>query len=234
MSEKNPVPQDDTGKPKRNSGDLLRKRAYERIEDFLNSGRLHPGQVVSQRELVNLTGATLGAVREAVSRLEAEGLLQTLPQRGLMVPSLDIAFVRDAYQLRRMIELEAIRFARTNMSRDQVAFWIAKHGEFQTRISDNLNDDIADEMQAFDWKMHEDIVGSMRNALIDNVYRVAAIKTRMVVQSLIRVTPYNADRVVAEHMAFLQPLHDGDYDGACMAMGRHIDNSLNLALGRSL
>jgi len=234
LREKTDMLQDDTGKPKRNSGDLLRKRAYERIEEFLNGGRLRPGQVVSQRELVNLTGATLGAVREAVSRLEAEGLLQTLPQRGLMVPSLDISFVRDAYQLRRMIELEAVRGADTNISRGQLDNWIADHKEFLARITENPNEDIAAEMQAYDWKMHEDIVSSMHNALINNVYRVAAIKTRMVVQSLIRVTPYNADRVIAEHMAFLEPLLKGDVKAAYEAMGRHIDNSLNLALGRTV
>ena len=58
------------------------------------TGRLKPGQLISQRELVETTGLTLSAVREAIPRLEAEGLLQTLPQRGLMVPSLDVTFVR--------------------------------------------------------------------------------------------------------------------------------------------
>ncbi|MFN7025365.1 MAG: GntR family transcriptional regulator, partial [Pseudorhizobium sp.] len=43
----------------------LRQLAYERIEDLLNWGRLRPGQLISQRELVEVTGVTLGSVREA-------------------------------------------------------------------------------------------------------------------------------------------------------------------------
>ncbi|MFN3636732.1 MAG: GntR family transcriptional regulator, partial [Rhizobium rhizophilum] len=83
----------------------LRQLAYSRIEELLNWGRLRPGQIISQRELVETTEMTLSAIREAIPRLEAEGLLQTLPQRGLMVPSLDVTFIREAYQMRRVIEL---------------------------------------------------------------------------------------------------------------------------------
>src|SRR5690606_7387229 len=73
-------------------GDVpLRQAAYDSIEALLNRGALRPGEMVSQRELVEKTGCTLGAVREAVPRLEAEGLLVTVPQRGLMVPSLDVS-----------------------------------------------------------------------------------------------------------------------------------------------
>ena len=40
---------------------------------------------------MEMTGSTLGSIREAIPRLEADGLLQTLPKRGLMVPSLDVS-----------------------------------------------------------------------------------------------------------------------------------------------
>ncbi len=60
----------------------LKQVAYQRIEDLLNWGKVRPGQVISQRELVDMTEVTLSAVREAIPRFEAEGLLQTLPQRG--------------------------------------------------------------------------------------------------------------------------------------------------------
>ncbi|MEO1249096.1 MAG: GntR family transcriptional regulator, partial [Pseudomonadota bacterium] len=52
----------------------LREEAYRKITGLLSSGALAPGLVVSQRELVEQTGSNLGAVREAIPRLEAEGL----------------------------------------------------------------------------------------------------------------------------------------------------------------
>ena len=55
----------------------LRQIAYDRIEELLNWGQVRPGQIISQRELMEMAGVTLGSVREAVPRFEAEGLLFT-------------------------------------------------------------------------------------------------------------------------------------------------------------
>ena len=102
----------------------MRTTAYSRIEALLNEGTIQPGQLVPQRELVELTGTTLGSIREAISRLEAEGLLQALPKRGLMVPSMDVAFIREAYQLRMLLEFGSIDSAIQNIPRATIADWI--------------------------------------------------------------------------------------------------------------
>jgi DNA-binding GntR family transcriptional regulator len=212
----------------------LRQAAYERIEDLLNSGVLRPGQIITQRELVEMTGGTLGSVREAVPRFEAEGLLQTLPQRGLMVPSLDITFVRDAYQMRRVIELATVPDMVERLSRDMIAEWIDWHQSAIAKIQDRggaSSEDLSDEIQRRDWGMHESFVGAMRNKLIANVYRVTAVKIRMVVQSRLRVTPYNATRIIHEHLDILEPLHKGDVGKTQVALANHLDNSLKIALG---
>src|SRR5215204_2289747 len=60
----------------------LREKAYESFTRHLLARDVRPGQFVSQRRLVELTGLTLGAIRELIPRLEAEGLIKTVPQRG--------------------------------------------------------------------------------------------------------------------------------------------------------
>ncbi|WP_203234776.1 GntR family transcriptional regulator [Modicisalibacter coralii] len=212
----------------------LSRTAYERIEELLNSGTLRPGQVVSQRELVEMTDATLGSIRIAIPRLEAEGLLQTLPKRGLMIPSLDVTFVRDAYQLRRLIEVGALETAASALDRALVDDWIERHLSMLAQVERTMNSEMTAEMQSLDWQMHESIVASMGNRLIDNTYRVTSIKIRMVVQSRLQITSGNAKRVLEEHLAFLRPLAEGDTDSARVALTRHIDNSLALALGTRL
>lgn len=212
----------------------LRQAAYEHIEDLLNSGALRPGQMITQRELVRRTGATLGAVREAIPRLEAEGLIVTVPQRGLMVPPLDIAFVREAYQMRRLIELGAVSEFLSRRDCGQLTDWIAWHEAMRERLTAGASDqDLADEIQRRDWQMHAWFVAAMQNGLVDNVYRVTAIKTRMVVQSRIQVTNDNAVRVIGEHLDILYPMREGDLQATRAALSRHLDNSLKLALGGS-
>ena len=85
----------------------LRWQAYERFQQQIVASRIRPGQFVSQRELAALMDLPLGAIREVIPRLEAEGLLQTAPQRGLQIATVDVKLVRNAFQLRLMIEREA-------------------------------------------------------------------------------------------------------------------------------
>ena len=53
----------------------LRERAYASFTERLLAREIKPGQFVTQRELVALTGLPLGAIREMIPRLEAEGLI---------------------------------------------------------------------------------------------------------------------------------------------------------------
>ncbi len=213
---------------------MLKRAAYERILELLDQGALVPGTMVSQRELVEMTGATLGSIREAIPRLEADGLLQTLPKRGLMVPSLDVAFVRDAYELRLILELSAIGAAVSRIPKATFADWIAQHEHFLEDIRANSDQDTANAMQKLDWDMHAAFIGSKQNALIAKVYRVNSVKIHMVVQSQLQVTPFNAERIAGEHLAFLRPMLSGDVSKAEKALEKHINNSLHLALGGKL
>lgn len=212
----------------------LRQAAYEKIEAYLNEGDLIPGQVVSQRELVERTGLTLGAIREAIPRLEAEGLLQTLPKRGLIVPSLDVSFVREAYQMRLMIEMTACPIAVRSIPKQQVERWIHEHEEAQQKLSVSADPQVAIAFQRLDWALHDAIVAALGNRLIENVYRVTAIKTRMAVQRHIKVTPSNAERVIREHLVFLTAMRDGRLEEAVEGLRTHVTNSQTLALGGSL
>ncbi|MDO8883717.1 MAG: GntR family transcriptional regulator [Pseudotabrizicola sp.] len=212
----------------------LRQIAYDRIEELLNWGRVRPGQIISQRELMDMTGVTLGSVREAVPRFEAEGLLQTLPQRGLMVPSLDVSFIREAYQMRRLIELGAVPDILARLDRATITEWIDWHLVTQAQLGRDDESDLAEvlrDFQLYDWDMHAQMVNTMENRLISNVYRVTAIKIRMVAQSRVRVTRQNATRVIKEHLGFLIPMLNGESENAVQALSHHIDQSLTLALG---
>lgn len=226
----------ETARPRRDDVPL-RQAAYEAIEDLLRDGLLRPGQIVSQRELVKRTGMTLGAVREAVPRLEAEGLLQTVPQRGLLVPSLDIDFVRDAYQLRRILELSAVPSAIERTGAAEVEELILWHLDLRNRIAsspDGGGESLIDDLQRRDWAMHERFVHTLGNKLVSNIFRVTTIKIRMAVQSRIRVTSYNALRVIDEHLAILEPLARRDADAMSQALSRHIEISLRIALGERI
>src|SRR5580658_2372347 len=85
----------------------LRDRAYESFRHHLLAMNLRAGQFISQRELVELTGLSLAAIREVIPRLEADGLIVTVPKRGLRIAAMDLKLVRNAFEVRRILECEA-------------------------------------------------------------------------------------------------------------------------------
>ena len=76
----------------------LSHKAYESFTYHLSVRALKAGQMISQRELVSLTGLPLGAIRELIPRLEAEGLIRTIPQRGMSIAEVDPKLVKDAFE----------------------------------------------------------------------------------------------------------------------------------------
>jgi len=112
---------DDTGEQ------TLRERAYESFTHHLLSRDVRPGQFISQRRLVELTGLPLGAIREAIPRLEAEGLIKTVPQRGLQVAHIDINLIREAFQFRIFLEKEAVALFTRSASDAAIAKLLKQH-----------------------------------------------------------------------------------------------------------
>lgn len=213
------------------SAKTLRIEAYDRIVSLLNVQALRPGQVVTQRELLELTGMSLAGVREAIPRLEADGLMITLRQRGLMIPNVDVSFVRNAYQLRVILELEAIANAPKRIPLATIETWERQHRDILTQLEQGTTEELANQAQDIDWAMHDQLIASLSNQLISDVYRVNAVKVRMAAQTRLLVTPFNAVRVMNEHLVILDALKEGRIDAAADAMRHHIGNSMQLALG---
>jgi DNA-binding GntR family transcriptional regulator len=209
----------------------LRLQAYEAIAERLVFRQLLPGQFVTQRELVELCGLPLGAIREAIPRLEADGLIATLRQRGLQIASIDVRFVRNAYRLRRILESEATAHAARQASPAFLARLEADHRAILAGMADPLPEALADEAQRIDWALHEALIGFLDNELAAEVYRVNSIKVRMASQQRLRVTGANVERVMREHMKIIEALKARNVESSVAAVREHIDRSMGIALG---
>jgi DNA-binding GntR family transcriptional regulator len=85
-----------------------RERAYDALLAAILRGDVEPGAFLEEALACELTGVSRTPVREAISRLAAEGYLTLLPRRGAMVRTLAPDELRDLFDVRRMIEAHAI------------------------------------------------------------------------------------------------------------------------------
>src|SRR3569833_1997881 len=100
---------------------LLRESAYEAIRDAIVRGELAPGASVRDADLAARLGLSRAPVRDALSRLADEGLVEPKPQSYTRVTPLDPADVRDAAAVVRAMHELAARPAVPLLAPDAVA-----------------------------------------------------------------------------------------------------------------
>jgi DNA-binding GntR family transcriptional regulator len=82
----------------------VRAQLVDNLRQAILDHRFAPGQRLIERELVELTGVSRTSVREALRELAAEGLVQTIPNRGVVVATLEADEALQLYQVRGVLE----------------------------------------------------------------------------------------------------------------------------------
>ena len=220
----------DTGKPREVDTRKLRERAYTSFIAKLLARDFTPGQFLSQRQLVEFTGLPLGAIREIIPRLESEGLLTTVPQRGIQIAHVDINLIREAFQFRLFMEKEAVALFTVSASDAQLAQIRREHEDMLAlALSRSLTQEEEERAQAIDWNLHDTFIDALGNGIISMAYRVNSVKTRLINQERYRIDG-RVVPVMREHLHVLAAIESRDPARAADAIAEHINNARKLAL----
>lgn len=213
----------------------LRALAYERFREQILDGRLRAGQFVSQRELVKLLDVPLGAVREMIPRLEAARMLVTVPKRGLQIAHIDLKLIRNAFQVRSMIEREAVAHYIRNASDAELEAEEKKHQAVLKRAQSGRPDpDLDRDAMAVDWALHDRMVDAMGNEILSEIYRANSLHVRMIRLDAQQVRPQRVVPAMQEHLRFIELLKSRDEAGALKAMQEHVEQSRQRVLNAIL
>jgi DNA-binding GntR family transcriptional regulator len=99
----------------------LGQEAYDRLRAAIRDGTLAPGHRITEADLAARIGVSRTPVRQAIARLEAEGLLTHEPRRGLTVTRPDHQQVVELYVMREALEGTAARLAAQHASETELA-----------------------------------------------------------------------------------------------------------------
>ena len=203
-----------------------RAEAYERFCEQLRGARLRPGQFVSQRELVEMLHMPLGAVRELIPRLEAAGLLLTVPKRGLQIAPVDLKLIRNAFQVRSMVEREAIVHFSQVVTPAELDALEAEHLCMLARAQSAVPDlQLDHDAQQLDWGLHDRMVDAMGNEILSEIYRVNSLHVRLIGLDTSQIASERVVPAMQEHLGFLTALRQRDATGAVAALMQHIGSS---------
>jgi len=124
------------------SAKTLRELTVERLRDAILIFQFKAGERLVERSLCERLGVSRTVVREALRHLEAEGLVETLPQQGPAVAKPDFREAAQVYEIRALLEAEAARTAAQMAESSDVARLTAANAAVQKAFADGTTRDV--------------------------------------------------------------------------------------------
>jgi DNA-binding GntR family transcriptional regulator len=195
---------------------------YQRLRLDILNGLLKPGQLLRQELLAQRSQTSRVPLREAMSRLEADGLVVLRPRRGYAVTSLDEADIVEIFELRMVVESHAgliAAHARTTEDVRKVGQLVIAMEELNLKDSRYLSDWLR-----LNRAFHEALIGSARRRRLARI----AGTLRDSVEPYIRVEAQMTGHVRdadAEHRAIFEAFRAGDARGLAELSRNHVENT---------
>jgi DNA-binding GntR family transcriptional regulator len=99
----------------------LQERTYQALRKAILDGHYEPGQRMYETELANLLAVSRNPVREAIRRLQQDGLLEVRPRSGIYVATVPANEVEDVYRIRVALEGTAAALAAERMTDEELS-----------------------------------------------------------------------------------------------------------------
>lgn len=191
---------------------------YQAIRAAIERGALKPGQRVMELEIGAWLGVSRTPVREALQRLETEGMLEIEPRVGLVVASLDRQAVMELYVMRELLEVTAAGLCARNATQLEIVELMEL-----VRRESQLGDD-GDALVQHNRRFHNAIhrgahnryLTKSLNAVNDSMWLLGASQMRL---------RHRARQALREHAAIFAAIEKRDPAAAEAAAREHVQHA---------
>jgi DNA-binding GntR family transcriptional regulator len=208
-----------TGKPQLRQPESLTEQAYAQLEELIVTLKLQPGTTVSELSLSELTGIGRTPVREAIQRLAREHLILILPQRGLLIPDIDVKKQLRLLRTRREVERLICRSAAKAATPEEREVFDQLASEF-AEVS-RKKDDVT--FVRLDREFNELCVIAARNEFAEGAMRLMHGLSRRF-WYLHYKQAADLPEIARLHGAVAKAIADGNVNGAGRAIDALLDN----------
>lgn len=205
----------------------LTDKAHNQIKEWVVRYHLKPGARLHVSDLAHALQMSQTPVREALSMLEKEHLIERQPQKGFRVSALSMQGVEDLYDLRIALEVLAARQAAMRMTpsgRNRIARLLAEVG----RLMKNGNKQRILELEQ---DFHLIILEASGNKPLAEMGR-AILDRIWIIQNINLLTTDHLSDAHPQHLNVLEAIKNGDSQKAAMLMHRHLTFAKEFVLSR--
>jgi DNA-binding GntR family transcriptional regulator len=199
----------------------LSARAYRALWSGIVDGRIEPGTQLRPDIIAEQLEISTTPVREALYRLEGDGLLVKLPYQGWFVREFTEPEVRQLYEMRAALECFSVRLACERIT-DAELDWLRKHqavGEAALETGD------MDAYRVYNRDLHAAIMEAARNAYLSALMSQLTLQSQMLMARTIRLVG-RPSRAIEEHHELIELIANRKPKDAQKLMERHILSAL--------
>ena len=190
-------------------------QAYQRLRGLLKDGVLKPGDRLIETTIAQQLDVSRTPVRDAIRRLEAEGLLDYEPRAGVVVTKLDRRSVAELYEMREVLEGTAARLFTRHASEIEVEDLLDLVQ--QERLLQGRGQELAAHNQKFHLQIHR----GAHNRFLEKALR-AVNAVRWLLGPSQMLAAERAEQALAEHAELVQAIQKRDADLAETSARRHV------------
>ncbi len=200
----------------------LKENVTNLLRQSIIDGTLASGEELNQAQVAERLGISRGPVREALGQLEQEGLIRSVPYKGVVVTPLDPDYVRELYSLRVALETFALRIGMERRDPEEI--------DELRRIVDGMRAAAASgnapELARLDLRFHSTIIDMAHNSLLDRAWTPLKIGVQRCLHSRHQIYE-RLDEVVGTHPELLAAIERGDAPTASEMLEQHIIDAGN-------
>ncbi|EGX57664.1 GntR family transcriptional regulator [Streptomyces zinciresistens K42] len=201
-------------------------RVYTHVKQGVLERRYEGGTLLTEGELAEAVGVSRTPVREALLRLEVEGLIKLYPKKGALVLPVSAQEIKDVVETRMLVEQHAARKAVPAPPQ-----LIARLEELLARQQEQAAAGDLAGAAVTDRCFHAEIVRSGGNEILSRLYDQLRDRQLRMGVAVLHSHPDRIAKTLAEHEEILQALRSGDGEAAVGLVHRHIDWFSHLARG---
>jgi len=195
-------------------------KAYRTVKDGIISGRFPGGARITEQEVAATSGVSRTPVREALRRLQSEGLVDFTPNFGAVVTVWTEADSDEVFELRAMLEAYGARRASRHASAEQLAR-LRELAEAQHRESVERRPGYLDRIGEINNRFHHALQEAAASPRLTRVLS-SLIEAPLVMKTFHVYTPEDLTRSAQHHLELCRALEQRDAEWASSVMSSHI------------
>lgn len=196
----------------------LNWHVYNAVIRLISSGRFAPGARLDEQQIAEELGVSRTPLREAISKLVKDGLVEHRPYRGNFVRSFTAKEVFDLYEVRKALESTAVRLAVPNLTEASAGELKKILGEIDIALA-------ASDLEAYglaDKQFHETIARLSGNATLVSVLAHLSGQVQLI-RTIANQDPSIVEITAMERPGIVDAMIDGDVERAMFLMEEHIE-----------